>query len=84
MAHGHVVRGPEDLHRAYLIHPEEIAASDRDYVALGHWDVPRDMSVGGVTAVYSGSASRNGVCALVTLTLVDGDRQVSVERLELS
>ena len=29
--------------------------------------------LGGVTAAYSGSASRNGVCALVTLELVDGD-----------
>ena len=52
-------------------------------MALGHWDVPRDMSAGGVTAAYSGSASRNGVCALVTLTVEDGVRQVSVEQLRL-
>ena len=83
LAHGHVVLGPDDLRRAYLIHPDEIAASQRDYIALGHWDVARDMSAGGVTAGYSGSASRNGICALVTLAIVDGTRQVTVEQLQL-
>jgi DNA repair exonuclease SbcCD nuclease subunit len=83
LAHGHMVLGPDDRHRAYQITPEEIAGSDRDYVALGHWDVPRDMSAGGVTAGYSGSASRFNTCALVTLTF-DGDRrQVEVEALVL-
>jgi hypothetical protein len=81
MAHGHMVLGPDDTRRAYQIDPEQIAASDRDYVALGHWDVPRDMTVGGVTAAYSGSASRNGVCALVTLSLAGGERRVTVERV---
>ncbi|MCU1503589.1 MAG: hypothetical protein JWM12_2943 [Ilumatobacteraceae bacterium] len=84
LAHGHMLLGPDDLHRAYLITPEEIAASDRDYVALGHWDVARDMSSGGVTARYSGSASRFHVCALVTFTVADGgERLVAVEQLDL-
>jgi DNA repair protein SbcD/Mre11 len=81
MAHGHVVLGPDDLRRAYQIHPDQIAGSDRDYIALGHWDVPRDMSHGGVTAAYSGSASRNGVYALVTLSIDDGRREVRVEQI---
>ena len=42
------------------------------------------MSHGGVTAAYSGSASRNGVCALVTLLQVDGRREVTVERIQLT
>jgi predicted phosphodiesterase len=84
LAHGHMVLRPEDLHRAYQITPEEIAASERDYVALGHWDVPQDMSAGDVTARYSGSASRFGVCALVTLTVDHGERRVAAERLELT
>ncbi|MEO5899352.1 MAG: metallophosphoesterase [Ilumatobacteraceae bacterium] len=85
LAHGHMVLGPDDLHRAYQITPEEISNSDRDYVALGHWDVARDMSAGGVTARYSGSASRFNVCALATLTLDgDGTRQVDVESLRLA
>lgn len=83
LAHGHMVLRREDLHRAYQITPEEIAASDRDYVALGHWDVPHDMSAGDVTARYSGSASRFGVCALVTLSLVDGERRVRADRIDL-
>lgn len=85
LAHGHMVLGPDDLHRAYQITPDEIANSGRDYVALGHWDVARDMSAGGVTARYSGSASRFNVCALATLTLDDdGKRQVGVESLRLA
>ena len=76
LAHGHLVLRPDDRHRAYQITPEEIAASAQDYIALGHWDVPHDMSAGDVTAHYSGSASRYGVCALVTLTDdVDGRRR---------
>ena len=81
LAHGHMVLGPQDLHRAYQITPEEIAASERDYVALGHWDVPHDMSAGGVRAHYSGSASRFRTCALVTLAATDGERTVTVDQL---
>jgi len=85
LAHGHMVLRAEDLHRAYQITPDEIAASDRDYVALGHWDVPHDMSAGDVTARYSGSASRFGVCALVTLTIDEtGARRVTAERRDLA
>jgi DNA repair exonuclease SbcCD nuclease subunit len=82
MAHGHLTRGPDDLHRAYLIAPAEIAGSGRDYVALGHWDVPFDASSGPVVAAYSGSPSRMGACALTTLWLDPrGGRHVDVERL---
>jgi len=84
LAHGHLVLRPDDRHRAYQITPEEIAASAQDYIALGHWDVPHDMSAGEVTAHYSGSASRSGVCALVTLTECGADRRVDVERIVLS
>jgi DNA repair protein SbcD/Mre11 len=84
MAHGHLTRGPADLHRAYPITPAEIAGSDRDYVALGHWDVPFDASSGPVVAAYSGSPSRMGAGALTTLWLDDGGgRHVSVEHLVL-
>ena len=76
---------PDDLHRAYLIDPAEIAASGRDYVALGHWDVPFDASSGAVVAAYSGSPSRMGACALTTLWLdAAGGRHVDVERLKVT
>ena len=82
MAHGHLTRGPADLQRAYPIAPAEIAGSGRDYVALGHWDVPFDASSGPVVAAYSGSPSRVGTCALTTLWLdTSGGRHVGVERL---
>jgi hypothetical protein len=82
MAHGHLTRGPADLQRAYPIAPAEIAGSGRDYVALGHWDVPFDASSGPVVAAYSGSPSRMGTCTLTTLWLDSrGGRHVGVERL---
>jgi DNA repair protein SbcD/Mre11 len=85
MAHGHLTRGPADLRRAYLIAPEEIAGSGRDYVALGHWDMPFDASSGSVTAAYSGSPSRVRSGALTTLRLgADGSRHVCVEQLKVT
>lgn len=84
LAHGHLVLNPGDEHRSYQITPEEIAASAQDYVALGHWDVPHDVSAGGVCAHYSGSGSRFGVCALATLREDGGARRVEVRRVELA
>jgi exonuclease SbcD len=84
LAHGQLVLTPDDLRRAYRIMPDEIAASDRDYIALGHWDVPRDVSAGPVVASYSGSPSRRAVCALVTLTLDGDERRVEVESIALT
>ncbi len=67
MAHGHYVRDSRDLGRSYLIFPEDIGATGRDYVALGHWDLPADVSVGGVVAAYSGSPARTGQVLVVEL-----------------
>jgi DNA repair exonuclease SbcCD nuclease subunit len=83
LAHGHLVRRPDDRHRSYLITSEEIAASDRDYVALGHWDVQQDVSAGPVTAWYSGSPTRYAVTALVTLSDGSGGRSVDVASVAL-
>ena len=81
LAHGQLVLTSDDLRRAYQITPEEIAASERDYVALGHWDVPRDVTSGSVAASYSGSPSRRDVCALVTLSTDGNERRVVVESI---
>jgi hypothetical protein len=82
MAHGHLMRGPADRRHAYPIAPAEIAGSGRDYVALGHWDMPFDASCGPVVAAYSGSPTRLGICALTTLALDGrGGRRVGVERV---
>jgi len=57
MAHGHFVREDGEMHRSLLIHESEVeaAAKDWDYMALGHWEPHADVSVGGMTAVYSGA-----------------------------
>ena len=81
LAHGHVSATQGVIKRSYVITPPEIAATGWDYIALGHWDAPADVSEGGVTAVYSGSPSRAGACALVTLDETDGARTVRVDRL---
>jgi hypothetical protein len=82
LAHGHLVRGVDDIGRAYPIAPAEIAGSNRDYLALGHWDVPSDATQGDVVAAYSGSSSRVGTSALVTLAAgPDGSRRVSVQTI---
>lgn len=54
-AHGHWVSGPHDHHRSWLIHPQELAALDTDYVALGHWERAVRVGDGAVPAYYSGS-----------------------------
>ena len=83
LAHGHLVRSAEDRLRSYLITSDEIAACGRDYVALGHWDVQRDVSAGGVTAWYSGSPTRFATSALVTLSHGEDGRTVRVEPVPL-
>jgi hypothetical protein len=83
LAHGHLVRYPDDQHRSYLITSEEIASSDRDYIALGHWDVQHDASAGDVTAWYSGSPRRYALSALVTFSAPSGEREVRVEVVRL-
>jgi DNA repair exonuclease SbcCD nuclease subunit len=55
VAHGHWFRGDADRHRAWLITDEEIAATQADYVALGHWPQATPAGDGSVPAYYSGS-----------------------------
>jgi len=83
LAHGHLVRYDEDRHRSYLITSEQIAATDRDYVALGHWDVQHDVSAGDVVAWYSGSPKRYASCALVTFRSSGDARSVHVDPIKL-
>jgi DNA repair exonuclease SbcCD nuclease subunit len=77
VAHGHYVEVHEQ-YRSYLISDDDIAACGRDYVALGHWDVPGCVGPGR-RAWYSGSPSRNGVCARVVLERRPGSSAVAVQ-----
>jgi DNA repair protein SbcD/Mre11 len=83
VAHGHYV-DMDERWRSYLITAADIEAVDRDYVALGHWDVPRILGSRG-TACYSGSPSREGVSTRVTLTPhpEPGARRVHIEQISL-
>lgn len=56
MAHGHWVSGPQDHHRSWLIHQQELESLQDDYLALGHWDLATKVGAAGVLpAYYSGS-----------------------------
>jgi DNA repair exonuclease SbcCD nuclease subunit len=81
MAHGHWVRADADLHRSWLIHSEEIAATHADYVALGHWPAARAAGDGRVPAYYSGSPDLAQTVNVVRLRERGG---VSVSRAQLS
>ena len=79
LAHGHFhCDGDPDL-RSSPIYPSDVANATCDYLALGHWDRHADVSRGGVTAVYSGTArgpaSSNYLGAV---TVVDLDPQKGV------
>ena len=67
MAHGHWMRGPGDRHRGWLIHTEEVAATQADYVALGHWPQAQRVGDGTVPAYYSGSPDLAGTVNVVRL-----------------
>jgi DNA repair exonuclease SbcCD nuclease subunit len=81
MAHGHWVRADADLHRSWLIHSEEIAATGADYVALGHWPAAGPAGDGRVPAHYSGSPDLAQSVNVVRLREGGG---MSVTRAQLS
>lgn len=69
-----------------LITPEEIAASQFDYLALGHVHVYSTFTHGQTTAAYSGSPNSGQGAKEMTAALVDLDPTsgVTVTKLSLS
>src|SRR5229473_4028999 len=71
MGHGHY-EPPETwanpLRPSWLISDDMIAATDADYLALGHWDRAAQVGGGAVPAYYSGSPDYVGTVNLVRLT----------------
>ena len=56
IGHGHYIHPRALLHHSFHIREEHLAASERDYVALGHWEQMTRVSAGErVTAAYSGA-----------------------------
>jgi DNA repair exonuclease SbcCD nuclease subunit len=84
VAHGHYVapaEWDEQSHRSWRISDGALAATDADYVALGHWDRAAEVGDGTVRAHYSGSPDLARSVNLVRLTPGEG---VSVERVALN
>ncbi|MEO8457585.1 MAG: metallophosphoesterase [Chloroflexota bacterium] len=79
-AHGHWVRNESDRHRSWLIHSQEINATQADYVALGHWPTPGSAGDGGVPAYYSGSPD---LAQTVNVVRMRQDGTVEVTRAPL-
>ena len=71
MAHGHYDPAADRRVRpraSWLIDDAEIAATQADYLALGHWNQPLRVGTGAVPAYYSGSPEYAGTVNLVRLT----------------
>jgi DNA repair exonuclease SbcCD nuclease subunit len=69
-AHGHYVdevRDPNRLIGSWLIHREELHATDADYVALGHWNQATQVGDGHKNAYYSGSPEYSGTVNVVKM-----------------
>ncbi len=70
LGHGHFEPGDAGaLARSSPLSPEEIAATEADYVALGHWHVRTDVSTDRVPAWYSGAPY--GVGATQSFNVID-------------
>jgi exonuclease SbcD len=79
-AHGHfVATTADDAHRSSRITPDDIEATNADYVALGHWHVTTDLSTRGVNtpAWYSGAPMfGHGAGRMLLVDLVPGDAPI--------
>jgi DNA repair exonuclease SbcCD nuclease subunit len=83
VAHGHYQPQPDRstrLRPGWLIGDHEIAATQADYVALGHWNRAARVGSGEIAAYYSGSPEYAGTINLIRFT---GLRYVVVSQLEL-
>jgi DNA repair exonuclease SbcCD nuclease subunit len=59
--HGHFIHPKALMHHSFHIRREHLAASDRDYVALGHWEQLTRVDAGERTvAAYSGAPEALG------------------------
>jgi DNA repair exonuclease SbcCD nuclease subunit len=83
VAHGHYEPVPDRstrLRPSWLIGDQELAATQADYVALGHWNRAVRVGNGNVPAYYSGSPEYAGSMNVVRLTLAG---EVLVTRADL-
>lgn len=86
VGHGH--HEPEDTDDGYgrssPLTPADIEATGADYVALGHWHRRTDVSVGTVTAWYSGAPYGPGASERFNLVDLHPGRGTIVTEIEVS
>ena len=86
VGHGHFIHPKALLHHSFHILEEELAASGRDYVALGHWEQMTRVSAGDTVAAYSGASEglggHNGGHALRVHLKSDGEVALTALPLE--
>jgi DNA repair exonuclease SbcCD nuclease subunit len=75
VAHGHYLAEPQDRHRGWLFDDDDIASTQADYVALGHWPGATAVGTGAVPAYYCGSPDLAGTINVVRLSR-DGSVEV--------
>jgi DNA repair protein SbcD/Mre11 len=91
LIHGSLLIAGRTEHDDVVFTAEEIAASDLDYLALGHWHSALEGKAGAVTYAYSGAPEpialdqdRAGKALLVTLdAAAEGTRTVKIEQRQV-
>lgn len=86
VGHGHFIHPAALLHHSFHIREEHLAATNRDYVALGHWEhMTRVASGDHVIAAYSGApvgmGGFAGGYAMIVDLLEDGRVQLTAHSL---
>ncbi len=82
IGHGHYIHPEALLHHSFHIREEHLAASERDYVALGHWERMARVAAGERTvAAYSGApeglGGQSGGHVLLVDLAADGSVRLS-------
>lgn len=90
MVHGAIAIPGKTEHDEVVITTDEIAATNLDYLALGHWHSAQAGKAGTVTYAYAGAPEavaldqdRAGKVLLVELNERDGARTVTVEERQV-
>jgi len=83
IAHGHYVPAEDwesEAHRSWRISAADLAATNVDYIALGHWDRPTAVGDGTARAYYSGAPDLAQTVNVIRLHPTAG---IAVERRPL-
>ncbi|MPZ99321.1 MAG: hypothetical protein GEU80_08290 [Dehalococcoidia bacterium] len=88
IGHGHFIHPRALMHHSFHIREQHLVESQRDYVALGHWEQMTRVAAGeSVVAAYSGApeglgGNQAGGHVLVVDLLEDGEVRITAHPLE--